>query len=282
MKRVDSPQTTVVIPVWGSYVASGLREAVASIRSQGPPVRIVVVDNASQAALPASLDAEVIRSDRRLTLGEARNLGLALVSTPYVVVWDADDVMLPGTLEFLERGIAADPALAAFATAIVEAPSGRRHRWPRSWIGLLGRTRRLFALLDAVWSLYPTTGATIMRTPLVAAAGGYAPIESGQDWVLGVSLAFRGRIGWSERPGRLYKLHADSVSAREGGARQLVNRARAVRERLRSDPGVPRWVRSATPLIALAQALAIAVHLALPARRRLLAERRCGGDAPPS
>ena len=53
-----------------------------------------------------------------------------------------------------------------------------------------------------------------MRTELARTAGGYADAESGEDWCLGVSLAFRGRIGWSERPGRVYRLHPRSVWAR--------------------------------------------------------------------
>src|SRR5213076_1304597 len=107
------------------------------------------------------------------------------------------------------------------------------------------------ALLDCVWSLYPTTGATIMRTERVRAAGGYGDGESGEDWCLGVSLAFRGRIGWSEVPGRVYRLHERSVRARHTRLRHQIRHARAVRERIRADRGIPAWARGALPAIAL-------------------------------
>jgi glycosyltransferase involved in cell wall biosynthesis len=262
-------QTTIVMAVWGSYVGAQLTAAVESIRQQDVSSSIVVVDNASEVPLPGLGDVQVVRSDVRLALGAARNLGLAHVKTPLVLVWDADDVMLPGTLGYLERAIEAAPGLAAFGAAIIESPSGERHRWPRRSVGRLARAGRLFALLHSVWSLYPTTGATIMRTALVRAAGGYADTESGEDWVLGVSLAFRGRIGWSERPGRVYRIDTQSVLARHTGAQHLLRHARAVRERLRADAELPRWVPAALPLIQIGQYLAIGLHLALGRSRRL-------------
>lgn len=261
-------QTTVVIPVWDDYAGAPLLEALESLHSQEVPTRIVIIDNASGVAMPPAPGVEVIRSPERLALGAARNLGLERAHTPYVLVWDADDMMLPGTLAVLERHIASDPGMAAFATAIVEG-SGARHRWPRRWVGPLTRVPALFSLVHCVWSLYPTTGATIMRTELVRAGGGYSDAESGDDWVAGVSLAFRGRVGWSERPGRVYRRHRASVWARHSTPSYLLAHARTVRERVRSDPGIPRWAKVALPVIRVGQYLAISAHVAVEAARRL-------------
>jgi glycosyltransferase involved in cell wall biosynthesis len=261
-------RTTVVLPVWDDYVAGRLTDAINSLTGQDVAARIVVVDNASEAELPEFPGASVVRSPARVTLGAARNLGLAQVSTPYVVVWDADDVMLPGTLAFLEAAIGSERRLVAFATAIVEDPSGARHRWPRRWVAVLVRVPALFALLDCVWSLFPTTGATIMRTEAVHAAGGYGDAESAEDWSLGVSLAFRGRIGWSERPGRIYRVHDESVWARHMTVRHLLRHAGAIRTRIRTDPGIAGWARAALPVIALAQRAAILAHAGVSSARR--------------
>jgi glycosyltransferase involved in cell wall biosynthesis len=255
-------QTTVVIPVWDEYVSPWLADALASVREQDLQTPIIVVDNASDVPLPELAGMSVVRAPRRLTPGEARDLGLARVGTAYVVAWDADDLMLPGTLSFLQDAIGADPTLAAFATAIVEHPSGKRHRWPRRWIAVAVRAPRLFALLNSMWSLYPTTGATIMRTELVRAAGGFGETRSlsGEDWCLGVSLAFRGRIGWSEVPGRVYRLHDRSILARHRTLRHQRQKARNVRARIHADAGIPGWARRMLPLIALAQYAALAGH----------------------
>ena len=273
-------QTTVVIPVWDEYVSKRLAAALESVASQAAESPIVVVDNASSTPLPRLPGARVVRSPERLTLGRARNLGLTHVTTPYVVFWDADDVMLPGALAALETGIEDDPGLAAFAMAILEQPDRTRHRWPRRWVKLLARRPAAFALLDAVWSLYPSTGATIMPTELVREAGGYGDADSGEDWCLGVSLAFRGRIRWSEQPGRLYRVHPTSLWSQNMTPKDLVRHASAVRQRIRTDKGIPDRARTALPLIWGAQWAAIAVHLALETARRGLAaaRNRHGGD----
>src|SRR5262249_28807543 len=127
----------------------------------------------------------------------------------------------------------------------------------------------VFALVDCIWSLYPSTGATIMRTDLVRRAGGYGDAESGEDWCLGVSLAFRGRIGWSERPGRIYRLDSESVWARHMTARHQIEHARNVRQRIREDPGIAVWARAALPLIAVGQSAAIGAHFLLDELRSL-------------
>lgn len=262
-------QTTVVIPVWDEYVSPWLADALASVREQDLQTPIIVVDNASDAPLPELEGASVVRAPRRLTVGAARNLGLARVGTGYVVAWDADDLMLPGTLSFLQDSISADPRLAAFATAIVEDPSGKRHRWPRRWVGAAVGAGPAFALLDSVWSLYPTTGATIMRTEMVRAAGGFGDSDSGEDWCLGVSLAFRGRIGWSEVPGRMYRLHDRSMRARHLSLRDQRRNARNVRARIRADAGIPGWARRMLPLIAVGQYAALAGHVLVRCVRRV-------------
>jgi glycosyltransferase involved in cell wall biosynthesis len=262
------PQTTVVLAVWDDYVGERLIEALLSVRGQDVGATIIAVDNASSQELPDLPWITVVRTPARLTLGAARNAGLERVRTPYVIFWDADDLMLPGTLALLEAEIGSSAELAAFGTAIVEAPSGARHRWPRHWVARLVAAPRLFALLDSTWSLYPSTGATIMRTDFVRSAGGYGNADSGEDWSLGVSLAFRGRIGWSERPGRIYRLDGPSVWARHMSASHQLGHARAVRERIRSDPGIPGWARTALPLIRLGQYAAILAHVGLSAVRK--------------
>jgi glycosyltransferase involved in cell wall biosynthesis len=261
--------TTVVVPVWGAYVAERLPEALKSVERQDRSATMVVVDNASSVAIPALPGVSVIRAPSRLTLGAARNLGLEQVKTPYVIFWDADDVMLPGTLAHLEQAIASDSRLGAYGAAIVEEPGGVRHRWPRRWVTTLIRAPRVFALLHSIWALYPTTGSTIIDAALARDVGGFSDTDSGDDWCLGVSLAFRGRIGWSERPGRLYSQHPGSIWARHSGARFLVMHSRVVRDRIRTDPGIPIWAKRLLPVIALAQWSAIAVHVTLEAARRL-------------
>lgn len=263
-------KTTVVIPAWDRYVGPELEQAVASVVEQ-QDVRsiVIVVDNASLTSLPSLPGTTVLRSDRRLTLGAARNLGLAQVRTPYVMCWDADDIMLPGTLAALERELDAAPGAVAAGAAIIEEPSGERHRWPRPWISHLTVRPRVMASIHSVWSIFPTTGATLMRTEAVLAGGGYSDADSGDDWCLGVSLLWRGPVRWSERPGRIYRLHGDSIWGLYGGIGHQRRHAAVVRARIRSDHGIPGPVRLMVPLIGLAQWLVLGAHAARAELRQL-------------
>jgi glycosyltransferase involved in cell wall biosynthesis len=252
------PQVSVVVPAWGDYAGEPLTQALASLRAQDVPARILVVDNASEPALAQPEGAELIRSPRRLTVGAARNLGLQSVTTPYVLFWDADDLMLPGTLRFLQARAAAEPGAVLVAASILEGDPPAPHRWPRPWIYPVTRWRRSFALAHCVWSLFPSTGSSIMRTADAKEAG-FGDANSGEDWVLGVSLAFRGRIVMEKRPGRLYRREVGSLWETQRSAAQLVRHATAVRERMRRDPEVPAWARRLLPLIAVLQVAAVRV-----------------------
>ena len=250
-----SAQVAVVIPVWGTYIGF-LEEAIASVRDQEVDAEIIVVDNASTEPLPAIRGATIVRSDVRLSTGAARNLGLEAVTAPLIVFLDADDVMLPGSLARLLAGLG--PGDVAFCMARIERESGQRHRFPRRAAYALVRSPRLFAVANAIWSLVPTQGTTIMHTADVRAAGAYGDRSQGEDWVLGAALAWRGRFRLSHEAALVYRWRSDSPG-REGAHADLLDNARFVRERLRADAAVPAVARLALPLIAAAQWAAVAI-----------------------
>ncbi len=256
----NNREITVVIPVWGAPYVALLPRAVASVQAQDRHVRILVVDNDAQVKIPTMPGVTIVRSPHRLSAGEARNLGLEQVTTKWVVLLDADDELVEGSLGVLEEGIGSDPEIAVYSMSLLEAETGTRHRSPRRFAGALTRLPRLFALMTAIWSLYPIQGNSIMRTRWVREAGGYADSNGGEDWVLAVSQAFRGRVLIDPRPGLIYhRAGPESLWRRARGTANLLAAARQVRVRLRSDPGVPGWARLASPLIAVAQTFLIAI-----------------------
>jgi ABC-type bacteriocin/lantibiotic exporter with double-glycine peptidase domain/glycosyltransferase involved in cell wall biosynthesis len=242
---------TVVIPAWGErYAGPLLDEAIDSLLAEEPELRLVIVDNASERPWPSRPRVEVVRSSSRLTLGAARNLGLQAVRTPLVMFWDADDLMPPGTLTALCRAME-DPEVVVAAARIVEF-DGRPHHWPRRWTGRLARAPRVFASVHAISSLFPAIGGAVVRTAAVRDAGGFSDADGVEDWVLGVSLAFRGRIVLCDHFGRRYRRDAASMSA-AWRVPDFLAHARYVRRRLRADPAVPRPLRALSPLFALPQ-----------------------------
>jgi glycosyltransferase involved in cell wall biosynthesis len=269
---MDQCECTVVIPVWDEYVRF-LPAAVESARRDGSDVRVVVVDNASTSELPTLPSASVVRSSHRLSVGAARSLGLEHVETDAVLFLDADDELLPGALAFMRERLATDPSLSVSSTAVLDAATGERHRFPRRFVRPLTRRARLFALADCVWSLFPIQGCALLRTAQVRDCGGYPDAEWGDDWVLALSLAFRGRVELDERLGRLYRSTPASISARSRTTSDFLAEIRHVRERIRSDRGIPRWTRALLPMIAALQF--VVVFIARPAylaARSLLGE----------
>ena len=252
---------TVVIPVWDDYVRF-LGDAVESVRRNAPTAPIVVVDNASSTSVPELDECRVVRSERRLSEGGARNLGLDRVATEYVIFLDADDMLLDGAVEFMVGQLAADPRVAVSATSILDGQTGERHRNPRRFVLRLARRPRAFALADSIWSLLPIQGSAALRTHQVRAAGGYADTDMSEDWDLAASLAWRGRVEISERLGRYYRSTEGSSRRRAKSARELRTSARRVRDRIRRDGAVPRWAKALVPAIAVLQ-LAV-VHVARP------------------
>src|SRR5262249_43074942 len=224
-----------------------------------PDVPIVVVDNASATDIPELESCQLVRSDKRLTVGSARNLGLEQVATEYVVFLDADDLLLDRALQHLHERIAAEPALSIAAMSILDGRTGKRHRTPRRFVSRLVRWPRVFALANSIWSLLPIQSCAIMRTEQARAAGGYPDAQLGDDWVLGVSLAWRGRVAVSPRLGRYYRSTEGSIAARSWTPAELRGNARLVRDRLRTDPGVPSWARALLPAIGVLQLAAIHV-----------------------
>lgn len=245
----DRACVTVVIPVWGPYTGRWLDEAIASIAGQAPPTAILLVDNAHEPPVQRP-GVSVVRTAERLSVGAARDVGLQLVRTPAVVMWDADDVMLPGTLARLLSRLDADPAIVACSPGIVDYEDGSHHGWPRRWPLALTRFPHAFALLNAATSLYPVIGAALNTQ--AAQDVGFPDADIGDDWAVGTSLAFRGRIAVDPLPGRRYRAHSGSVSS--GWTRgEVLAGAATVRRHLRSDTSAPIYVRGAVPLIAAAQ-----------------------------
>jgi len=105
---MSTPTVTVIVP--GRDVGAFAEEALASLRAQTrTDFRALLVDDASRDAT-AEIFAATAADDPRFTLvrhevaqglGASRNEALALVDTPYVGFFDADDVMTPGALDLL-------------------------------------------------------------------------------------------------------------------------------------------------------------------------------------
>ncbi len=251
---------TVVVPVWDRYCAF-LGECLDSLLEQrGERPRIIVVDNASREPLPPlPATVDVVRTTERLSVGAARNLGLAQVETSQVIFCDADDRLLPGALAFLRGRMADRPELVGCVSRFVSwnPRTGEKvvlDRSPRPIVFRVSRHRRAFALANLRYNCFPVVGC-LLRTEAVKDAGGFGDANVGEDWILGAQLAFRGPIEFHERPAFLRRVHNGSLWYRRHTRAEYLRRCELLRERLRRDASVPGWAKTLLPLLAVVHRL---------------------------
>jgi glycosyltransferase involved in cell wall biosynthesis len=186
---VSTPVTVVVTNFnYGRYV----EEAVASALGQhgGPPRVVVVDDGSTEEESEQALDrlsalggVEVVRQ-ANAGAAAARNAGLRLAATPYVLALDADDRLAAGALAVLAGALDAHPE-AGFAYGHQE------------FFGDMGGVMRLPAydglkLLDR----HLIGPSALMRAEVVADTGGFDPaFELYEDWELWVNALAHGWRG---------------------------------------------------------------------------------------
>jgi O-antigen biosynthesis protein len=166
-----------------------LAEAVESVLAQPGGVHVVVVDDGSaDPATHAALDAlpagvEVVRQ-ANAGVCRARNAGLALATTPYVLCLDADDRLAAGALLPLLAALEAHPE-AGFAYG--------HQRFIGDWDGLMRfPPYDPLRLLDR-HLIGPTA---LMRTEMVRDIGGYDPAFAFfEDWELWLDALAHGWRG---------------------------------------------------------------------------------------
>lgn len=264
------PEVSVVIPVWGGVYRAALPRAIQSVRDAGGEARVLVVSRASEPALDLPEGVGEIRMDGALSVGAARNAGLAAVATPYVVFLDADDALEQGALPALRAALEQRPDAVAAVAQVRDRASGDLVA-PRSFVVRLERRPVLLALANVAWSLLPMQGCTMVRADAATKAGGYADSDGGEDWALGVSLTLAGPVLILELPALRYVSSRDLTSV--PSTRELRRRAGVARERWRGGATGP--TRAALPAVWLAQL--VVIHLLRPlalARQRAMAAQR--------
>ena len=196
---------TAVVPVYNS--AGLLRDAVASIRSQGwPGLRIVVVDDGSKddtAGVAGELASDDLAVLRQSNAGPAaaRNAGIALAQTDWIAFLDADDLWLPQKLQIQFEALQKSPGAAfAYGDALHRYPSGQELRQrPRA------APRRLF--LDLLLGPEFFTSSVIVRRSCFEEIGGFDPeLRTGEDWDMWLRLSDRYESTYVPEPLIVYRV----------------------------------------------------------------------------
>jgi glycosyltransferase involved in cell wall biosynthesis len=188
---VTSGHSDITVIVTNYNYGTFLEEAVDSVLQQeGGPPQILLIDDGSTDPYTLQVldrlpsDIQVVRRENA-GVASARNAGLAMATTPYVMILDADDRLRPRALNLLRQTLEADPRL-GFAYGVT--------RFFGDWEGEM-----TMPPYDPYKLLYRhTIGTTcLMRRELVDDVGGFDSSLGGYEdwefWLHALQKGWRGR-----------------------------------------------------------------------------------------
>lgn len=220
----DRPEISVVIPHYnhGRYIG---RQVSALLAQSHVPREIVIVDDGSTDQdfnvlldlARAHRKVRVIRSGGRLGPARAANKGLDLISSRYVSVMAADDLVLPGYFEECASALASHPEAGLCCGDAVLLDEETGFQW-RHEVGLtagylcggevasqIGRNRALFA-----------GSSVVCNTEALERAGKFRPeLSSYLDAFSNLVLGFRHGLCYIPKPFSVCRLDRTSYHARD-------------------------------------------------------------------
>lgn len=188
---MNHPELTIVIPAWNR--ADTLMRTLRSVEAQTlRPLRVVLVNNASTDATRSIMEqwarqmqapdfSVTVTDEPRRGASDARNRGLSMVSTDYVMFFDSDDEMLPNHCSDMLGAVIDNPD-----ADIVGRPHKMQLLSGKNRIGRYTTRRPMF---NQLFHSILSTQRYIVKTDLVRRVGGWhLKSLSWDDWELGVRL----------------------------------------------------------------------------------------------
>lgn len=199
------PEIAVVVPCYN--LGRTLEEAVDSILVQTrPAAEILVIDDGSTDPFTRQVLHRLTRPKTRVAtfahqgVARARNHGVSLTRTPYIVLLDADDVLAPTYLEKLGERLDTNPAI-GFVSSDVQAFEGASYRWKPPSTTAVGTLARGSVHIS-----------TMFRRSLWDAVGGFdAELPGYEDldfWLHAIQAGYAGEI--VDEPLLFYRIRSES------------------------------------------------------------------------
>jgi len=188
-----------------------LPETIASIRRDATQTELVVVDDGSTdtrtLAVLDELEQQGVRVLHQPNGGQARAAmaGVEATSAPYVMRFDADDLLEPGAIDLLVEALDRTPGAAA-AWGDVQTVGLTNFRIP----GIPALDPWLVTHTNCM-----TGSGTLMRRSALTDVGGWQLRKGFEDWDVWMGLAERGYTGIYV-PGVVFCYRRDGVGALAG------------------------------------------------------------------
>ncbi len=207
------PPVAIVIPTHNRL--GMLQESLGRAMEEGWPAQVVVVDDASDDGtaewLSTLADPRVVVVPLAARVGgaAARNHGLELVDTPFVLFLDDDDLLITRGIRSLVSALHSSPdAVAAIGQGVEFDELGDR----TDRLGPVRTDRRsVFAEVLAGWC--PQVAQAVFRTNVVREVGGWtARLEFCNDYDLWLRVAARGPVALEAVLTVEVRVHSQQVS----------------------------------------------------------------------
>jgi hypothetical protein len=230
----QAPSFSIVIPAY--QAAATIGQTVESVLGQTvPPLEVIVSDDGSTDDLEQALArfGDAVRLIRRPHGGiaAARNAGVEAARADFVLILDADDMLLPRKLEALGALAASRPDLDLVSTDVFFEQNGQR-------AGRFGAANpfavsdQRAAIIESCFVGWPAA----RRTRLLEAGGFDAALLTAQDWECWIRMMLAGSAaGLFDEPLSVYRVHPGSITAAR--AATLRERERML-EKTREHPGL--------------------------------------------
>src|SRR5579884_4086210 len=195
----DNGRLAVITPVYN--VTAYFEQALASAAGQDYPFKeIIVVNDGSDTEQSAEITricgrfpAVTLLQQEHGGAAKARRTGITHTSADWILFFDADDILLPGTLSYFADVLQAHPeAIAAYGRRVMIDREGKIISEPKpAPEGMVSGREVLPMQLSGRFLL--SNGTVCMRKSIVETMPFYN-LRQGEDWVLWCHLALAGHI----------------------------------------------------------------------------------------
>ncbi|MDA8430931.1 MAG: glycosyltransferase [Geobacteraceae bacterium] len=252
------PKVSVIVPAFNS--ARYIQDALVSVLAQGyQDLEIIVVDDASTdntAEVVTGLDSHKI-SYTRLPENHggpstARNIGIKNSRGDYIVLFDSDDLMLPGRIEYAVSAMDEHPEVGMVCSDAVKFDAIKgNYAYNHLNPGHYGRFRALetrhvgsnLSIIDKqqaysclFYENYVQTSSVTIRKKVFDDIGYFdESLPNAEDWDMWFRISHSYDLGFIDTVCIRYRVRADSITTRS--AHTLgINQIRVLRNRIESHP----------------------------------------------
>jgi len=213
-----APTFTVVIPSYnyGRFLPGALGSVTAQNRDD---IQVLLIDDASdddtpQVARRYAEMVEYIRNEKNLGAGGAWGVGIRRARGKYLVKLDADDELLPGHLDAVERAFESDAEVGMVLASVLarqEGQGGLEAEYVTDADCTLGAAEFRRKLLGCLPFRMP--GTALRRSITVGRRGPDPALYQIHDWEYFLRVCDGHKAALLRKPSAVYRLHEKSISS---------------------------------------------------------------------